>query len=154
MLRIKQSHLYRLLDEALQSYPSECCGFLLGTKEGNVRRLLRCENEALNKLTNFLISANEYRQAEKKADEEGLCLLGVYHSHPDCAAKPSKYDCLAAFPNFSYLILSVSEKGATGPQCWKLNEQSCFEEEIIVIQKTYIKKNLTYGNYHYSYAPA
>ena len=158
MLRISQSHLQVLFQEALETYPSECCGFLLGTEEKgvqHVKRLVVCTNEAINKRTNFLISANCYREAEQKADENGLCLLGVYHSHPNCAATPSELDSLAAFPYFSYLILSVSKDGATGVRCWKLNGQLLFEEEEIIIhQKTFRKKDITHGNHHHSYTSA
>ena len=57
----------------------------------------------------FLLSAADYRGAEARADATGRALLGFYHSHPDHPAEPSAFDLAHAWPNLSYVILSVRD---------------------------------------------
>ena len=49
----------------------------------------------------FSRSAGRLSRAEKRAREQGLDLLGFYHSHPDHPAVPSQYDLDHAWPSFS-----------------------------------------------------
>ena len=59
----------------------------------------------------FLIGPDEYRAAEQHADDTGRALLGFYHSHPDHPAEPSAFDLEHAWPNLSYVIVSVAAAG-------------------------------------------
>lgn len=97
-----------------ESYGDEACGVLYGRLRLEGKEVLRAQ-----RMTNareedrdrrFIVTAEDYRQAEAEASRSGLELLGFYHSHPDHPAYPSRYDLEHAFPFFSYVILSV-EKG-------------------------------------------
>lgn len=133
---IIEPKIHRLmLEDARQAFPDECCGFLFGVEEGDNRILtdiLVVDNSLVgDKRRRFEISARDYLRAEQYALEKGLSLLSVYHSHPNCPAIPSEQDRLAAQPFFSYVIVSVYEKGRTNVFSWRLNEQFQFEEEPI-----------------------
>jgi len=120
------------------AYPRECCGALLGTNGGpkTVLRLLRIDNARAPEDAHhrFLVGDNDYRRAERTADDAGLELLGFYHSHPDHPARPSRYDLEQALPRFSYVIVTVAA-GEAGPMTsWVLAEdRSRFEEEKITL---------------------
>ena len=60
----------------------------------------------------FLVRPQDYRAAERRATEQGLELIGFYHSHPDHPARPSQYDLDHAWPVFSYVIVSVRRAAA------------------------------------------
>ncbi len=79
-------------------------------------------------------------------------MLGVFHSHPDCAAIPSSADTVAAFPYFSYLIVSVYDLHIAEVRSWQLSEERLFIEETISIQHPeHNHKNiLADGNYHHT----
>ena len=70
-------------------------------------------------------------QAENFAEENGLTLLGVYHSHPNSPAIPSEHDRISAQPYFSYIILSVFDGKYSHARSWQLNDDYQFEEEKI-----------------------
>lgn len=77
--------------------------------------ILRIENNWLenggeSRHRRFAVTAEDYRELEKKAKEVKLTLLGFYHTHPEHPAKPSATDLSYAWPFFSYIILSL-EKG-------------------------------------------
>jgi proteasome lid subunit RPN8/RPN11 len=112
-----------------ETYPHECCGALVGkgdivttvvalpntTEEGPRRR--------------FLVRPSDYRQAERRAAEMGVELLGFYHSHPDHPARPSQYDLDHAWPTFAYIIVSVMNGAAGDMTLWYLkDDRSSFEE--------------------------
>jgi proteasome lid subunit RPN8/RPN11 len=63
---------------------------------------------------------DELLQAERLAEEQGLEVLGFYHSHPDHPATPSGYDLKHAWPFYSYLIVAVKEGAAGELSGWEL----------------------------------
>lgn len=129
-----------MIEHALRSYPHECCGFMLGIDEKGVRTVvtvLACRNEADHPTRTFLISPAEYLEAENKAVQEGLELIGIYHSHPDCEALPSRTDTDAALPFFSYLICSAAQHEVWDMRSWTLSDSMIFEEETIIQQQIF-----------------
>jgi proteasome lid subunit RPN8/RPN11 len=89
----------------------------------------------------FLFTADDYLQAELRAERLGLDLIGVFHSHPDCPNVPSEYDREWAQPFFSYIITRVDQGKAVNSRSWKLLEdRSRYEEEEIRITDTSVVK--------------
>lgn len=118
-----------------RGYPNEICGLLLGKDaEGGrtLRALVPVENsfEADEQYHRFLITPEAMFQAEKEARRQHLDVLGVYHSHPNEAARPSLYDRdHAAWTAWSYIIVSVQGTGATEMRAWILrDDRSQFDE--------------------------
>jgi len=80
----------------------------------------------------YLIGPAEYRTAERYADERGKQLLGFYHSHPDHPAQPSTTDLEQAWPNLSYVIVSIQQGQPAELRSWRLrDDRSQFEEETV-----------------------
>ena len=124
-----------------QGYPNEICGLLLGKDEANgrtIRALVPVGNsfETDEQYHRFLITPDDMFRAERRARQEGMDVLGVYHSHPDAPAQPSDYDRdHAAWTTWSYLILSVREGSAAELRAWKLREdRSGYDEEDLDVQ--------------------
>jgi proteasome lid subunit RPN8/RPN11 len=135
MLHINQSALDQMLADAERSFPDECCGFFFGTEDGEqrfVKEILVVDNSKEgDKRRRFEISPRDYLRAEAFAEEKGLLLLGVYHSHPNSPAIPSAQDRMAAQPYFSYIIISVFDGEFSHIRSWQLNENQQFEVESI-----------------------
>jgi cysteine synthase B len=127
-------HVERLMrDDAEGAYPDEGCGALFGPRQGEVTSILPLHNVTdLEKRRRFLIGPKEYRAAEARADELGLALLGFYHSHPDHPAEPSAFDLEHAWPNLSYIIVSVREGRSAERRSWRLrDDRSGYDEETV-----------------------
>ena len=124
-----------MLHDASQAFPDECCGFLFGTEKGDLRFLtdILVVNNAKegDKRRRFEIAPKDYLKAEQYAFDRNLTLLSVYHSHPNHPAIPSEHDRVAAQPYFSYIIVSVYERGRINVRSWRLNDDQKFEEEVV-----------------------
>src|SRR5439155_5166723 len=110
------------------------CGALLGRGQGDVIEAFALPNETSGeRRRRFLIGPDEYRQAERRATEIGQQLLGFYHSHPDHPAEPSAFDLEHAWPNLSYVIVSVKQGEPRGARSWRLKaDRSGYDEETII----------------------
>ncbi len=126
-----------LVEDAVNTFPDECCGFLFGREETDGTRviidILVVDNSKQgDKRRRFEISPLDYMTAEQHALDHDWTLLGVYHSHPNHPAIPSEHDRVAAQPYFSYLIISVLNNEIITLRSWLLNEEQQFEEEKII----------------------
>jgi proteasome lid subunit RPN8/RPN11 len=99
-----------IVEHAVRTYPEECCGAIVGVVEGG-ERLVRdawpLENVADTRRNRYTISPRDYLQTERRARGLGVSVLGFYHSHPDAPSKPSAHDLEHAWPDLSYVIVSV-----------------------------------------------
>ena len=137
MLIINEDILAQIHAHGEVAYPEEGAGFLLGSDDGKQRHVAQIfvtenarEDEARH--NRYLVTPQEYLQAEIAAEMLGLNLIGVFHSHPDHPNRPSEFDREWAQPFFSYIITSVNEGKAVESRSWRLAEdRSEFEEEEI-----------------------
>jgi proteasome lid subunit RPN8/RPN11 len=115
--------------EGSAAYPNECCGFLYGRDAGGLRVVQRVEPvtnsyDAGEQYHRFSIEPRELMRAEKTAAAEGLAVIGFYHSHPDHPARPSETDRAAAWPYYSYVIVSIAKREPIDMTSWLLDEES------------------------------
>ena len=128
--------MHRIRVHAMEAYPEECCGILLGKEEPagkEVYDVLRIGNaKEENRERRFLITPEEYRRAEAEAGAAGLGVMGFYHSHPDHPARPSQFDLDHAWPWCSYVIVAVEQRIPAAVKSWILkDDRSGFDEELI-----------------------
>jgi proteasome lid subunit RPN8/RPN11 len=136
MLIVNSEIAKGIRDYGARDYPNETCGAMLGVDGADGR-----EVRALFPLTNrrddsprnrFSITAEDFRAAERAAKEQGLELVGWYHSHPDHPARPSEYDREHAWPWYSYIIVSVAGGQPRELTSWQLSDdRSDFQLEEI-----------------------
>ena len=138
MIRMVHSAIHKIKIHAMQSYPEECCGSLLGIDDGNMKTVcdaLEMRNaQGENRAHRFLITAQDYRWAEERAKQAGVSIVGFYHSHPDHPAVPSQFDLEHAMPWWSYLVVSVEGGLPTATRSWLLmDDRTAFSEEKLEI---------------------
>ncbi len=124
-LFIKRVVLDAILARCVESYPYEAVGLMLGRlADRKVVDALSMKNVYEgDRRVRYMIDPMEYYRAEKTAEERGLEVVGVYHSHPDVAAKPSTYDLEYALTGWSYLIVSVTQGRVLDYVSWRIVER-------------------------------
>jgi proteasome lid subunit RPN8/RPN11 len=134
-IELTDSVLKQLETLAIEGYPEEICGFLYGRQDGTVRvieSVLQVTNDrAENRNKRFEISPQDYLAGERHALDVKKDLLGIYHTHPDHPALPSRHDYAQAVPYFSYLIISVKGSQLGKITSWQLNDERKFIRENI-----------------------
>ena len=122
-------------------YPHECCGFILGSfkdmESRGVEYLPASNTKEENRERRFLIDPMAYQKAEDEADERGLSVISIVHSHPDHPDKPSEFDREHAWPGFSYIIISIQNGKTASYRSWQLNKNREFfvEENINIVEE-------------------
>jgi len=132
MLIVNKEIAQAIRGHGARDYPNETCGAMLGldrTEGREVRTLFPLTNRRDDSPRNrFSITAEDFRAAERAAKEQGLDLVGWYHSHPDHPARPSEYDRDHAWPWYSYVIVSVAGGEPRDMTSWLLSDdRSQFE---------------------------
>jgi len=140
MIHLTPEQRDRMTAHGEDTYPHECCGFLIGRRDGERKRVeeVRPAGNARDDSpqNRYLIQPEEMLRAERDARRAGQEILGFYHSHPDVPARPSEYDREHAWPVYSFVIMSVNQGRATEMHSWVLVEEpSRFEEEPMVVEE-------------------
>lgn len=92
MLEFTRRQWLQMLAEAWDNAPLEACGLLIGESGGAVvRRFVPIANEAASDRI-YRLDGAQYAQAALAADDDGLDIIGVMHSHPRTVAYPSPTD--------------------------------------------------------------
>jgi proteasome lid subunit RPN8/RPN11 len=121
-LRLSESLVEEIRRQGEQAYPAECCGVLAG-RMGEIKdvlQLVAMANRRTDDPHRYLIAPDDLRRTTAALHEEGLDVLGFYHSHPDHPAAPSAFDVEHAWPWYSYVILQVEAGHAREVAVWVL----------------------------------
>jgi proteasome lid subunit RPN8/RPN11 len=125
--RLARRLMAEVFGHARECYPDECCGLLVGPRDGAPEQVVRCTNmqnirhssgeSKLDARHGFWINEIELMRALREAEWLGLDLLAVYHSHVDADAYFSRTDEEGAlgpdgrplWPGTAHLVVSVRE---------------------------------------------
>ena len=142
MLRFRKREYDEIRRHGEETYPHECCGILVGVTEGDVRTVrgsIRCGNTRTDSPQNrYNIDARELLRAQRQAQEQGLDIVGFYHSHPDHPARWSQTDFEEAhWISCSYVITSVEKGKASVTNSFALigtmeEDKQLVDEEVVL----------------------
>ena len=134
MLWWREEHGAQLEAWMREGYPEETCGLLVGRREPGLTRVVRVVRAPnLNRdqpRRRFDLDPASHLRVELAAREEGLGVVGVWHSHPDSEARPSKLDRDLACEGWSYVIGPVTRDGAGPHRSWRLVSGRFVEEPV------------------------
>ena len=98
---------------AQASRSREACGVVLGTlaDEAHARRALRLPNVAEDPTATYRLDPTHLVRVERAARRLGLDVVGVWHSHPNGSATPSRADLAGAPDGWWQLIVGRGHGG-------------------------------------------
>jgi proteasome lid subunit RPN8/RPN11 len=113
MIRIENHAWELMVSHARKTYPNECCGAMLGAVDGSgkvVRAAVPLNNAfSGEQAERYEIRPQDLVRAEAEARRQGMDLVGIFHSHPDCDAYFSKTDLENSCPWYSFVVLSIKK---------------------------------------------
>lgn len=142
MISVSHDARAAIAAHAVATYPDECVGLLLGTLAESHKHVVAAfpvENrwsgqvalaetdDAESRRDRFYLDPRDYLRADRAAREQGLDVIGCYHSHPDHPAVPSERDRVGAQgvgggTSFSFVIQRVHAGTAAELASWLLAE--------------------------------
>jgi proteasome lid subunit RPN8/RPN11 len=141
-LYLSTTEYHVMRQHAEQAYPHECCGVFTGkviADERHVQKVVPCRNVRIDSPHNrFEIDAAELVRVQREARENGMEIVGFYHSHPDHPAQPSPTDLEEAhWVGCSYVITSVEQGKAGETRSFMLagtqEKDKAFSSEPVVV---------------------
>ena len=129
-------------------YPEEACGILIGTINNGAKTIVeiiltinawgKSESDAATEIgktkhSRYTIAPQDIFQAQKRARNLQIDLIGFFHSHPDYPAIPSECDRSQAWEIYSYPIVSVVQGNVSDFKSWVLDRDGVFQPEEIKI---------------------
>jgi proteasome lid subunit RPN8/RPN11 len=137
MIRIEQGAWDLMVIHACETYPNECCGALLGVAEDGekkVRLAVPLDNVSqASHRSRYELRPEDLLMADRRARHEGMDLLGIYHSHPDCDAYFSETDLKNSCPWYSFVVLSIQGAEFHHANSWLPNaEQTVAAKEELI----------------------
>ena len=94
IIKISESLRKNLELHANEQNPYEACAILLGNKDEKIweaTEIFLTENIEKSEI-NFTVSNEQLLQGYKMAEEKGLDVVGIFHSHPKSLPSPSNTD--------------------------------------------------------------
>jgi proteasome lid subunit RPN8/RPN11 len=116
----------------LRAFPEEGCGLLVG--DGSTGRVVRCfpvRNQAASARL-YVVDPADHLRADRAAEEQGLEIIGVFHSHTHTDAYPSATDVeRARDPSWHYVVVSLRAEVAS-VRSFRISGPLVIEEPVVL----------------------
>jgi len=133
-MTISTACLETLRQHGESGYPHEICGLLIGNinDEGwSVQDIRPVANlNQARAADRFQLDPAGYQAIDRELRGTAVEIIGVYHSHPDCPAKPSPTDLASAWEGFAYPIISICDGKSADLHCWAINDHTTAFQQI------------------------
>jgi len=127
-LRVPKAVLDQICAHAIETYPEECCGFLIGRHERTDRIITearRAQNVSPDsRRSQYRIDNDLTRRTEAEFRVGLLRIVGFYHSHPEYLSVPSETDRRSAWPYYVYAILGLRDHEPSEFTAWRLEDDT------------------------------
>jgi proteasome lid subunit RPN8/RPN11 len=134
-LHLPQEARRQLAAWVAEGYPHEVCGLLVGRVDGErvaVERVAKARNLNHERAHDrYQLDPEDFLAVDREARADDLEIVGIWHSHPDCPARPSVTDLEAAWEGWSYLILEAAGGETVDHRSWRLHGEVFLEERVI-----------------------
>lgn len=138
VIEISRSAYAEMIGAALDAYPMEACGLIAGAPNpgggaGNRSPIYYpCTNTAESARV-YTIDPKDHLRAERDAEDRGLEINGVVHSHTHSEPYPSPTDVAAApDPTWHYVIISLKRE-APEVRSYRIVDGQVTEEPVAIL---------------------
>ena len=131
-LHLAESAYKVMVAHCYDGAPLEACGLLVGDPEtGRVRRAVPTRNDAASARV-YTVNPLDHLKADRAAEDEGLAVIGVFHSHTHTDAYPSPTDVAQApDPTWHYVLVSLRDEAPVA-RSYRIVDGKISEEPIVL----------------------
>lgn len=134
MLQLTTASHAAMIGHAYDGLPLEACGLLAGTLSTSTAPLFYpCGNTAESSRL-YTINPSDHLRADRDAEDRGLEIVGVMHSHTHTDAYPSPTDVeQAPVSEWHYVIVSLRD-GAPVLRSFRIIDREIGEEQVALVR--------------------
>jgi proteasome lid subunit RPN8/RPN11 len=135
MLQLTDRTYAEMVAHAYDGLPLEACGLLGGDPAtGKVTVFYPCGNTAASARI-YTVDPKDHLRADRDAEQRGLQLIGVMHSHTHTEAFPSPTDVAQApDPSWHYVIVSLKRE-APVLRSYRIVHERVTEEAVELLRQ-------------------
>ena len=121
-----------MVGHCLDRLPEEACGLLAGPPGQSTAQICYPVRNADESARTYTIDPLGHLRADRDADERGLEVIGVFHSHTHTDAYPSATDVdKAPDPGWHYVVVSLRHAHAV-VRSFRIEDGNVTEEPVVV----------------------
>ncbi len=128
-----------MVAHCIDGLPDEACGLLAGeppsSQLSSPTTATKCypTANAARSARLYEVDSRDLLRADRDAEQNGLALVGVFHSHTHTAAYPSPTDVAQApDPAWHYVLVSLRDAEAV-LRSYRIVEGNILEEPVVVL---------------------
>jgi proteasome lid subunit RPN8/RPN11 len=131
--------LDEIIGHATASPSEEICG-ILGGRDGRVERVYRAQNAAdpAQRRTRFTMDPRDIMEISDRIEDDGLDLIGFYHSHTHTQAYPSPTDVAdwpaRWYPDALCFICSLMDEERPHVRGFHIDESGAITEDTVSVE--------------------
>jgi [CysO sulfur-carrier protein]-S-L-cysteine hydrolase len=132
MLRLPRAVYLEMVAHCITGLPDEACGLLAGDLGGC--EVVHCypTRNAAESARVYTIDSRDLLRADRDAEQRGLVLVGVFHSHTHTDAYPSPTDIdQAPDPTWHYVIVSLRDSHPV-VRSYRIDSGRVDEEAVLI----------------------
>jgi proteasome lid subunit RPN8/RPN11 len=135
VLRLDRLSYKQMLGHAYDGLPDEACGLMAGNPVlDRVEKFYATRNAAESSRI-YTVDPKEHLRADRDAEDHGMEILGVMHSHTHTEAFPSPTDVnQAPDPTWHYVIVSLKRE-APVLRSYRIVDGTITEEPVVVEER-------------------
>jgi [CysO sulfur-carrier protein]-S-L-cysteine hydrolase len=132
MLRLSHASYVALIGHLYDGLPDEACGLIAGVPElARVDRFYATRNSAASSRV-YTVDPKDHLRADRDAEDRGIEIIGVVHSHTHTEAYPSPTDVAQApDPAWHYVIVSLKREEPV-LRSYRIVDGAIAEEPVVV----------------------
>jgi proteasome lid subunit RPN8/RPN11 len=120
-----------MIGDCLDNLPHEACGLVAG-KGFDASRCYPITNVAASSRI-YELDPKQHLRADRDAEDHGLEIIGVYHSHTHTVGYPSPTDVRQApDPGWHYVLVSLADE-APSVRSYRIVDGNITEEPVVVL---------------------
>ncbi len=131
MLRLAPAVYRQMVGHCLDRLPEEACGLLAGPSGENTAEVCYPVKNVDESARTYTLDSLGILRADRDAEERGLEVIGVFHSHTHTDAYPSATDVeKAPDPGWHYVLVSLRH-GEAVVRSFRIEDGAVAEEPVV-----------------------
>jgi len=124
-----------MLGHSYDGLPDEACGLIVGRAGAAMAERFEPTANAAASARIYTVDPKDHLRIDREAEDDGLEVIGVVHSHTHTEPYPSPTDVdQAPDPGWHYVIVSLRDE-APMVRSYRIEDGGIAEEPVVVVER-------------------